>query len=945
MPDMRMKLIIEALNQTGAVFNELKRQLGETGTETQGLTRQMGGLEGSVKGVVQAAVGIGTIAGMVLLVKQAVGESLKFLGQLETFGLGIATSFMTGGKYIDEVSGKALSAEEALKAAQRDAKGVIEELQVANFQTLATLDQLVRAYQETLPVAMAKGFNRQQVKEFTVATVQAAGAIGLSLDMLAEETRSLLMGTINPRTSRIGVALGLTNEDIRQNSHNAQQLFDFLMGKLAAFRAAGIESQNTWTGLWSNTKDIAKQVGGMAFEPLFQAIKYELKNLTDSIVTIDEKTQKIKWNPEFLEGIRTFKSIITSVIAELYRMGMLLDKIGKNATFLGFYATGGNFTETGRKMLEWNRMYQERYRASEKALQDLAMREAGFKPLTKEMQDYAAKKGKTLNVETVETSEGQTLQYVRDEQLKGIGYQQNPEKESEQRKKEAISAAQAALKVRLEALKGEEKLEVERIETRKALLDQEYQDALVGTEEYLQKKRALEEEALRYSIGNAAKEIEAIQGAYDVIIAKQADQEDRTKAAGERDQKILAIRNEIALKEEKLVQSSIKGTTDLAKLRKDLAEIEREGVLKALEEQKDLTERRLQLEEKSATKSPAEAVKERYEWEKKILELKREQLLEGMLAEGDDRKRARMYEEYLRILEKIGNLPERQKIDTGIADLDAQRDAYETIKEYAQGYRLFQEEQLERLAKRMRQAGIDEVDIERWKTGELKKYALQRAQFVLENTDDLGEATAARFGIMALQMRKEAQIFADGLAEAFEGGFQTINSVFFDALEGRMKSFGDYMQAFGRIVRKVLADIATELLKATTLKAMGFGGSGGSDWLSSALSFGASLFGGGSGMAAPDFSFGDNEFLTWEGRADGGPVTAKRPYWVGERGIPELFVPETNGTIIPQAALAGMGGSLTVSVPVTIDGGSKRLADRLQRRIERAVQDEIKGLV
>ena len=374
MPDMRMKLIIEALNQTGAVFNELKRQLGETGTETQGLTRQMGGLEGSVKGVVQAAVGIGTIAGMVLLVKQAVGESLKFLGQLETFGLGIATSFMTGGKYIDEVSGKALSAEEALKAAQRDAKGVIEELQVANFQTLATLDQLVRAYQETLPVAMAKGFNRQQVKEFTVATVQAAGAIGLSLDMLAEETRSLLMGTINPRTSRIGVALGLTNEDIRQNSHNAQQLFDFLMGKLAAFRAAGIESQNTWTGLWSNTKDIAKQVGGMAFEPLFQAIKYELKNLTDSIVTIDEKTQKIKWNPEFLEGIRTFKSIITSVIAELYRMGMLLDKIGKNATFLGFYATGGNFTETGRKMLEWNRMYQERYRASEKALQDLCER-------------------------------------------------------------------------------------------------------------------------------------------------------------------------------------------------------------------------------------------------------------------------------------------------------------------------------------------------------------------------------------------------------------------------------------------------------------------------------------------------------------------------------------------------------------------------------------------
>jgi len=919
MPDMRVKLIIEALNQTGVVFNDIRRQLGATGAETQGLSREMGGLEGSIKGAVRAAVGIGSITGVVLAVKAAVSESLRFLGQLETFSLGIATSFMTGGKYIDETSGKALSAEEALKAAQQDAKGVIEELQVANFQTLATLDQLVRAYQETLPVAMAKGFNRQQVKDFTVAVVQAAGAIGLSLDMLAEETRSLLVGAITPRTSRIAVALGITNEDIRQNSRNAQQLFDYLMGRLAAFRAAGIESQQTWAGLWSNTKDIFKQMGGMAFEPLFQAVKYELKNLTDSIVTIDEKTKKIRWNPEFLEGIRNFKSAVTATIAELYRMGMFLDKIGKNLTFLGFYATGGNLTETGRKMLEWNKMYQERFMASDKALQDLAMREAGFKPLTKEMQDYAAKKGKDLNIETVQTPEGQTLQYVREEQLKGIGYRQSPEKESEQLKKEAASAAQAALKVRLEALKGEERLEIERIETRKAHLDREYQEAIVTTEDYLQKKRELEEEALRYSIGNAAKEIQAIESAYAVIIAKQTDQDEKTKAAGERDQKILAIRNEIALREEKLIQSSIKGTTELARLRKDLAEIEREGVLKALEEEKDLAEKRIQLEEKSATKSPVEAVKERYEWEKKILELRREQLLEGMLAEGDERKRAGMYQEYLRTLEKISNLPERERVESGVARIESEREAYETIKEYAQGYRLFQEEQLERLAKRMRQAGIDEVDIERWKTDELKKYALQRAQFVLENTDDFGQAAEARFRIMALQMRKEAHIFADGLAEAFEGCFQTINSAFFDALEGRLKSFGDYLQAFGSIVRKVLADIAAEFLKSQVLKLLDFGGGG--SWLSLAT-------GGTDGGGWMDAGIGQ--------RAEGGPVAAKRPYWVGERGIPELFVPETNGMIIPRAALAGIGGSLMVSVPVSINAGglSKREISRLRSEME-----------
>ena len=41
-----------------------------------------------------------------------------------------------------------------------------------------------------------------------------------------------------------------------------------------------------------------------------------------------------------------------------------------------------------------------------------------------------------------------------------------------------------------------------------------------------------------------------------------------------------------------------------------------------------------------------------------------------------------------------------------------------------------------------------------------------------------------------------------------------------------------------------------------------------------------------------------------EGRAAGGPVIANRPYFVGERGVPELFVPESNGRIVPWQNLA-----------------------------------------
>ena len=41
-----------------------------------------------------------------------------------------------------------------------------------------------------------------------------------------------------------------------------------------------------------------------------------------------------------------------------------------------------------------------------------------------------------------------------------------------------------------------------------------------------------------------------------------------------------------------------------------------------------------------------------------------------------------------------------------------------------------------------------------------------------------------------------------------------------------------------------------------------------------------------------------------QARASGGPVYAGQQYMVGERG-PELFVPNTNGTIVPNNSLGG----------------------------------------
>lgn len=401
MADKKIEVVISAIDQTQQAFTNLQRALKNAEGQFSSLTGAGTSSSGSIAdswtktasafaagGILQRS--IESLAGKF---RQLAVDATTYLGSIETATLGIASAFMTGGKYFDATTGKALQGQAAMNAAMADSRGIIEQLKVANMQTIATLDQLVKAYQETLPVALAKGFNREQVLQFTQAMVQAAGAIGLPFDQMGEETRSLLTGNINPRTSRIATVLGLRNEDLREMEGNSQALFTFLMDKLSAYQIAGVESQKTWDGLWSNWKDIQNQGLGMAFQSLFDVIKYELQQITNHIVTIDEATKTIKWNPEFVAFTTSIRSGVTAIVAEFYRFGMLVDKLGGTMTTLG-YATskflevwirvftlgqnGDGMKKLAEDMDRWNKNYQRRYEEKDRSLQTLANREVGL---------------------------------------------------------------------------------------------------------------------------------------------------------------------------------------------------------------------------------------------------------------------------------------------------------------------------------------------------------------------------------------------------------------------------------------------------------------------------------------------------------------------------------------------------------------------------------------
>lgn len=119
----------------------------------------------------------------------------------------------------------------------------------------------------------------------------------------------------------------------------------------------------------------------------------------------------------------------------------------------------------------------------------------------------------------------------------------------------------------------------------------------------------------------------------------------------------------------------------------------------------------------------------------------------------------------------------------------------------------------------------------------------------------------------------------------------------FDSLMGNMESAIDRFVKTGKIGFKDLARSIIQDMLAMQMKAAASG-------------FLSSLFGSMFGMKSNPYQ--PAAVMGFAGYADGGSPAVGQPAIVGERG-PELFVPRTAGTIIPNHSLGGMGGTTMVT--------------------------------
>jgi lambda family phage tail tape measure protein len=212
------------------------------------------------------------------------------------------------------------------------------------------------------------------------------------------------------------------------------------------------------------------------------------------------------------------------------------------------------------------------------------------------------------------------------------------------------------------------------------------------------------------------------------------------------------------------------------------------------------------------------------------------------------------------------------------------------------------------LAEQKRLENIKEIQRNNLLDEQTKEYLVSQENALANATERYLRAQnqsvkAQRDGTAQEGVMKQAQKFLRDMPTELELGAKA-----FDSLMGNMESAIDSFVRTGKLSFKDLARSIIQDIIAIQMKAM-------------ATRFLASLLGGGN-MSQPAAVMG------MPGYADGGNPVVGQVSVVGERG-PELFVPRTAGTIIPNHALSGVGGTTNVTNNYINAIDTKSFEDRL----------------
>lgn len=273
--------------------------------------------------------GAGIAAGMVGInsITDALGTAAQkawdFSMNMETNRIGMAgiLSSMT------QLNGEALQWNDALAISAN----LIDRMNTEALRTAATSEELVTTFRALLGPGLGAGMSIDQIQQLTTVGVNAVKSIGLDGRQLVQELRDLVQGGIQPASSTLATALGLTDADIKAAKQSSEGLFKFLMDRLQGFERASLETPKTLKGLMDQVDEAITRTGSIGMEPLQNRYKEFLQEISDALIAPDS----FELNPAAIASVREFSQEAADVASDLADIGQVTGAVVVPALKLG----------------------------------------------------------------------------------------------------------------------------------------------------------------------------------------------------------------------------------------------------------------------------------------------------------------------------------------------------------------------------------------------------------------------------------------------------------------------------------------------------------------------------------------------------------------------------------------------------------------------------------
>lgn len=311
-------LSAKGFEDASASTEKLKQKTREATSNIRGMSLNFNDLEKSAKSVIAplekikgiiAAYGAGT----------AIKSLIDINAQFESMQTGISALIAVNAQN-ETSTGRAISASEKFTLAQKMAIAAVEELRKANVDTPASLAQLTDGFQSAIGPALKLNWTIDQTIKYTTLMTQAAAAMGMPMNQLAQEMRSVLSGQID-MNSQVARNLGITNEQIALHM-KLGDTYDFLSKKLQDFEEAGKKIRTDWDGVTSDLEDRFASIRKVAGNKLFEALKIDLAEVSN---LLEKNTDQIAG--EFSSALMGIYTTTKTVAGGLSEMRGILDNV------------------------------------------------------------------------------------------------------------------------------------------------------------------------------------------------------------------------------------------------------------------------------------------------------------------------------------------------------------------------------------------------------------------------------------------------------------------------------------------------------------------------------------------------------------------------------------------------------------------------------------------